>query len=112
MPLSGRPFLIWLVPLLIMAGCGAESEDTGTATADPIAHGKEIYGDYCKLCHGADGRLGLNNASNLAQSQLNKGELIDVITNGRNAMQPYKNILSKQEINNVAEYILTLRTDN
>lgn len=73
------------------------------------ADGKAIYRQYCKLCHGADGQLGLNNAANLAASLLTKEELITVITYGRNTMQPYEEVLSPTEIDAVAAYVLSLR---
>lgn len=53
--------------------------------------------------------MGLNGAANLAISTLSKEESVEVITNGRKLMAPYKSILSEQEISQVADHVLTLR---
>lgn len=53
--------------------------------------------------------MGLNGAANLAISTLTKEEAMQVITNGRKLMAPYKSILSAEEIDAVAGYVLTLR---
>lgn len=92
--------LIWMA-----SSCGNSSQAEGDTSPD----GKKVYSQYCKLCHGADGQLGLNNAANLATSTLSKEEMIEVITNGRNTMQSYENILSEAQIDAVADYLLTLR---
>lgn len=92
--------------LLLLTGCG--DNETTTPTAES-ANGKAIYTQYCKLCHGADGQLGLNMAANLAQSELDKAGMVEVITHGRNTMQSYEGILTEAEIDAVADYVLTLR---
>lgn len=90
--------------LIALARC--ESSTTSESIAPD---GKAIYRQYCKLCHGADGQLGLNNAANLASSSLINEDLITVITYGRNTMQPYEEVLSAAEIDAVAAYVLSLR---
>lgn len=97
--------LIATLALVFSGGCGNRAEnDTGTPP-----DGKALYSQYCKLCHGADGKLGLNQAANLASSDLSRPDLVHVITHGRNTMQPYEDILTAAEIQAVAEYVLTFR---
>ncbi len=67
--------------------------------------GKLIYKQYCQLCHGVDGKLALSGAKDLSISTIDMEERIDQITNGRGMMTPYKDILSKEQIQAVAEYL-------
>lgn len=92
--------------VLVATSCG-DNKTTTAASESP--DGKAIYTQYCKLCHGADGQLGLNMAANLAQSELDKAGMVEVITHGRNTMQSYEGILTEAEIDAVADYVLTLR---
>lgn len=72
--------------------------------------GMAVFRQQCVTCHGADGKLGLNGAKDLSASLLSKDERIQVITHGRNLMQPFEKILSPEEIQAVAEYTLSLKT--
>ena len=71
--------------------------------------GKNIYSMNCTPCHGADGKLGVGGAKDFSLSELSFDEKIDVITNGRNTMLAYGNILSTAEISAVAGYVETLK---
>jgi cytochrome c6 len=71
--------------------------------------GKSVYQQYCKLCHGDDGKLGLNGSKDLSKSILNIDERIIIIKAGRNTMTPYRGILSEEEIKAVANYTMTLK---
>ena len=78
------------------------------AGAGPIAKtGKEIFEDKCSLCHGNDGKLGMSGAKNLAITTLNHQSIVDIITNGKNAMAAYKATLSAEQIEAVSSYIET-----
>jgi cytochrome c6 len=83
--------------LLALLACG--SSETRAAQADVSAppNGKAIFKQYCVTCHGADGKLGLNGAKNLTESQLDLDGRIAIVTNGKNMMTPYGEILSPQE---------------
>lgn len=81
---------------------------SGVQAANSDLPGYSIYMENCKLCHGKSGDLGLSGASNLRKSTLTLDEKINVITNGRNGMAPHKNILTPDEITQVATYIGTL----
>lgn len=78
-------------------------------TAGPmVVEGEQIYKIYCVNCHGIQGNMGASGAHDLSASQLPLNDRIAVITNGRNAMTPFKSLLSKQQIKAVAEYTLSL----
>ena len=74
-------------------------------TAQTQSVGEKTYRLYCTQCHGSNGALGLNGAGDFRESTLNLEERIDVITNGRNTMTPYKDLLSAEEIKAVAGYL-------
>lgn len=101
----------------VLLACGSAPNTAGTAanaraSAGPVNHppdGKQIFSRYCVVCHGADGKLGLNGAKDLTQSALNLEERITQIAKGKNLMTPFEELLSPAEIRAVAEYTLTLK---
>lgn len=110
--------------LLVYAACqgkkaDAAAADTAAATTTPAptetpkpavnAEGKKVFETYCILCHGADGKLGLNGSKDLSISTLTIEEKITQITNGKNTMTPFKDVLTEAEIKNVAEYTFSLK---
>ncbi len=108
--------LFGLIAFLI--ACGGESggnpnfpaKESGEekATASNV-DGKEVFTKNCVVCHGVYGDMGASGAFNLQESQLPVEERVNVITNGRNTMLAFKNVLSEDEIRAVAEYTLTLK---
>ena len=84
--------------------------DRNATNYDIIAHGKAIYkAANCKECHGEKGDLGLVGAKDLTKSKLSEQEVINIISNGKNAMRKYKAVLDKQEIKAAASYVKELR---
>lgn len=71
--------------------------------------GEKVYKQYCVTCHGVYGDMGASGAFNLTESKLTLDEKIDVITNGRNTMTPFKGLLSEAKIKAVAEYTEKLK---
>jgi len=67
--------------------------------------GKLIYKQYCVACHGADGKLSVSGAKDLSKSTVDMAERINQITNGKGMMTPYKDVLTKTQIQDVAEYL-------
>lgn len=100
-------FLISLFFVLILMSCSGNdnTKQNGSATAD----GASVFKKYCVLCHGVDGKLGLNGAKDITISQLTKPERVILITNGKNLMTPFKGVLTEAEIDAVAEYTMTLK---
>ena len=80
-----------------------------TAASADAGPGADVVRRYCVLCHGADGKLGLNGAKDLTASQLTREQRIDIITNGKKTMTPFGEILTPEEIQAVADYTLTLK---
>jgi mono/diheme cytochrome c family protein len=91
--------------MLLLWACGAKESTSTNGAVD----GAQVYKKYCLLCHGADGKLGLNGAKDLTISSLSKAERIVLIKNGKNAMTPFEGLLSESEIEAVAEYTMQLK---
>ena len=94
--------------------CGAETpKENGPAKKTKKkkrkVDGKQVYKQYCVTCHGVYGDMGASGAFNLTESSLTLDEKIEVITNGRNTMTPFKGLLSEAKIKAVAEYTEKLK---
>jgi cytochrome c5 len=76
---------------------------------DVVTHGKAVFNAYCIGCHGEDGKLGLNGSKDLSISTLVESDIRQIILNGKNAMSPYKKVLTEKEVDAVLEYVKTLR---
>jgi mono/diheme cytochrome c family protein len=100
--------IVVLIGLLASCNDNGSTQTPGT-TVSPDSKGAQVYGQYCVSCHGKDGKLGLSGASNLMVSVLTKPEVKEVVTNGRRLMSPFKDVLKQDEIDAVADYVLTLR---
>ncbi len=90
------------------------ASNTQTETkAGSKPNAKRIYGIYCTSCHGNDGQAGISNAKNLAISTLEKPAIQNIIKNGseNKMMMAYGNMLDDNEINALADYVITLRTE-
>ena len=118
-----------LLSTALLLSCGGDQKSTSTSTSaskvtsknsdsassDDSAKssgnrkGKLVYKQYCVICHGADGKLAISGATDLSQSVISLEERISQITNGKGLMTPYKDILSKDQINSVAEYLDELK---
>lgn len=87
----------------------AGEQVTGANAA--LAAGQVLYTQNCAVCHGADGRLGLNGARDLTKSNLNAAGRIYQVTHGSisKKMPAFQSKLSEEEIRQVVEYSLTLR---
>ncbi len=95
--------------LLILKSLAACSDGQSSASKTAATSGAVLFGKNCVVCHGADGRLGLNGARDLSLSILTLEERINVITNGRNLMTPFGKLLSAAEIDSVAAFTLQLK---
>ena len=93
-------FLIGIVGF----GCGKKGAESSNAAVD----GAKVFKQYCVLCHGIDGKLGVSEAKDLSVSTKTEEERIAIITNGKNTMTPFKGVLSEAEIKAVAAYTITL----
>ncbi|MES2512509.1 MAG: cytochrome c [Bacteroidota bacterium] len=70
-----------------------------------VINGKEIFEEKCELCHGRDGKQGTNGAKDLSVTQLSHTGITEIITQGKNTMASYKDVLTAEQIEAVAVYI-------
>lgn len=111
-----RKFLLFL-GLSLSILCFSQCNNTNNSHSDNNGNGKEIngkrvYTQYCILCHGADGKKGLNKAADLSKSDMALEERLEIITHGRNLMTPFRGVLSMDEIEAVAKYTMELSHGN
>jgi mono/diheme cytochrome c family protein len=99
-------YLLFAFFSMILFACNSGSSNKNNREA---MLGDKVYKLYCVSCHGADGAMGFSGAPNLQKSVLTLEERINMITHGKGVMNAFKGILSKEEIENVAQYIETLR---
>lgn len=83
--------------------------ESSESIGKPIDNGKALFQAKCSVCHGLDGTAGIANAANLKTSQSDSISIIQTITNGKNAMPAFKSQLEAEDINQVAEYVRSLR---
>ncbi|MBI5915643.1 MAG: cytochrome c [Bacteroidetes bacterium] len=101
-------FTLFVAFLFACSQSDVEEGTTSTPAAASVDGGK-IYKTYCITCHGLYGDMGASGAFNLQTSTLPVAERINVITNGRKVMTPFKELLSEEKIKAVAEYTMTLK---
>jgi len=109
--------LYFLFLIICLAACESDADKIARRTAEAqkagqitnAPDGMAIFRQNCVICHGADGRLGLNGAKDLSSSLVPIEERIQIITKGKNLMTPFGSILSPDEITAVANYTLSLK---
>lgn len=112
-----KKLIVFTVVAGFIIGCGNGGDEAtnspSTAVKKEVAaiDGEKIYKQYCVTCHGLYGDMGASGAFNLQTSALSLEERVNVITNGRNAMTPFKALLSEEKIQAVAAYTLTLQEE-
>ncbi|NNE26366.1 MAG: cytochrome c [Saprospiraceae bacterium] len=97
-----------LKKLIMVCGFGVALYACAPASKTNIDAAK-LYKTHCVICHGIDGKLGINGAKDLTVSPMTFKERVNNITNGAGTMQAFKDILSKEEIEALAKYTLTLK---
>lgn len=68
-----------------------------------------LWKQNCALCHGMDGKLGVNGAKDLRLSELSLGPRKSIIKNGKGLMIPFGNKLSDKDIEALAKYTFTFK---
>ncbi|WP_303310041.1 cytochrome c [Hymenobacter sp. BT730] len=107
-----QAFFILLSSLLV-ASCSSSPTEapaaTPAASAPAELPGKALFATNCALCHGPDGKRGLNGAHDLTKSNLNQAGRVYMVTNGLGKMPAFKGQLTPEQIEQVAAYSLTLQ---
>lgn len=117
-PVVAAPLLAAAAALLLtLSSCGGAGDSASApATAPPVADappvvdaGQALFEQNCALCHGPDGKRGLNGAHDLTKSNLNQMGRVYMVTNGLGKMPAFKGQLTPEQIEQVAAYSLTLK---
>lgn len=99
---------VGLVLLWGLLACGSAPDGQAAVAANGKPDGAALYDMYCTLCHGGDGKLGINGAKDLTASALSREEMIAVVTHGRNTMAPFKQVLDPGQVEAVVDHLRTL----
>jgi quinohemoprotein ethanol dehydrogenase len=75
-------------------------------TADPAA-GKAVYETACVFCHGEQGEGG-HGGGKVLTTATNADLIVQVVSEGRNAMPPLGAALTAEQIRDVAAYVATM----
>lgn len=84
---------------------------TSAGAANPAA-GAELYGQYCRGCHGADGRglaAGVPDFSRGQGLMSPDGSLVRALRAGGRGMPSYEGLLRDQQLLDVVAYLRTLQ---
>ncbi len=92
--------VLMLIAALGLGACGRVSSQSSENEL-----GKQTYETYCLACHGADGKLKLNDAPDLTFSDMTLEERIENVTKGGSMMPAFVEVISKEEIAAVAAYV-------
>jgi len=79
--------------------------DSSTTETD----GQTLFEKNCKLCHGKDGKKMLAGAPDLSVSNMTKEQRMEIITNGKGTMTPFKDRFSPEQVEAVADYLEKLK---
>ena len=112
-----RTRLVLIACSLLMAAVSCGEKKTRDqypvrATADgpvDVTLVKKLYDVKCALCHGYDGAQQFAGAKDLTQSVLSKNEIVLRIAEGKGSMPPHKDVLSEEQMDALADFVLTLR---
>ena len=102
--------IVLLGTLIWACGGGDTPTNAGNSNkkepAPKVVDGKKVFKKNCTVCHGLYGDMEVNGAKNLNLSILSKAERIEIITNGKKIMTPFKGVLSAEQIEAVAQYTI------
>src|SRR5690606_5452422 len=78
--------------------------ETGTRTPG-LENGRIIYATTCVTCRGETGQGGTHGAPALTD-ELTLGAIVSTVTNGRNDMPAYGAVMSPEDVQDIATYVL------
>lgn len=109
-----RKGLVFIVIVVLIYVCGGSSvfvESNGSIDVKVVVvvaklDGEKIYKQYCVICYGFYGDMGVSGVYNLQEFELMLEECINVIINGCKVMIVFEVLLDEKEIKVVVKYIM------
>ena len=107
-----KKYLTILFISTLFFACGSEETPSNSSSSNKketkakAPDGKKLFKTYCTACHGLYGDMEVNGAKDLNLSVLNHAERVEIITNGKNVMTPFKGVLTDEQIAAVAQYTM------
>lgn len=99
--------------VIFITACGgpAEPAEKPDYFINASEEARSLYEVNCIACHATDLRGLVGSSSNLQQvgARLSKEEIIFTIENGKGQMMPFKDTLSEDEIESLANWLVTLK---
>ncbi len=105
-----KSFTAFLLGCAILFSCNSHTTENKNPTPMVAEENlsKQVYEDNCAVCHGNDGTSQISGAANLQTSNLSIDSIQQQITNGKNNMPPFKEIISQTQIKQLSEYVKSL----
>jgi cytochrome c551 len=105
------------VALLMLAACGGGNNKSdnggGNGGGAAVTEKPAAYNSRCLSCHGTDlkGNVGGNSNISKVGSRLTRDQIHDTIVNGKSgtSMPAFGNVLSEEEINELADWLASLK---
>lgn len=101
--------LIILVAFFSLPSCGnpesTNNKNSSSLNAKFQAEMAQIYGFKCAICHGKEGTSVIRTAPHLTETTMSLAEKIAIIKYGKNTMPPQNDVLDRETIKGLAEYI-------
>jgi len=103
--------------LLMTTACGGgnnkSSNSGGNQGGAAVAEKPAAYNSRCLSCHGTDlkGNVGGNSNISKVGARLSRDEIYNTIANGKSgtSMPAFGNVLSEEEINELADWLASLK---
>ena len=92
--------------VLVTAAAGGNAQDAGKFAPEQIKRGESLYAKNCESCHGV-GMTGGEWAIDLKTfPRDNPSRFVHSVTNGKNAMPPWGDVLSRADIDALWAYVV------
>jgi quinohemoprotein ethanol dehydrogenase len=97
--------LLTLTAITAIIACETINKEQGTGGSE--TDGSVIYQRNCSVCHGLEGER-VAGTRKLAETELNREQILNITKNGKGGMPAFKETLSEQELQAVTDFVMEL----